>query len=211
MSTKKSYAADVVVFYTNSTKDVELKGNCFVYESLSVLGTSLLSIRLTVMCDGFNGSTRCVPIVDTSESSLTVYRYTDMRFAAASDMWLMGQNSWFNTCYSIGTPGTGMCLSIATDGNVTMPYVVKASEIMVDITRALTVEQITIDDNVSISRSLVVNGVFNYSSSNVAYTAPVDSNLGQIFLNGVLVIIEVLLKVVYQALQLALAVVVLKF
>ena len=104
-----------------------------------------------------------------------------------------------------------MCLNIATDGNVTMPYVVKASEIMVDITRALTVEQITIDDNVSISRSLVVNGVFNYSSSNVAYTAPVDSNLGQIFLNGVLVIIEVLLKVVYQALQLALAVVVLKF
>jgi hypothetical protein len=53
------------------------------------------------MCDGYNGSIRCVPIVDTSESSLTLYRYTDMRFAAAGDMWLMGQNSWFNTCYSI--------------------------------------------------------------------------------------------------------------
>ena len=77
-----------------------------------------------------------------------------------------------------------MCLNIATDGNVTMPYVVKTSEIMVGIIRALTVEQITIDDNVTISRNLVVNGVFNYSSSNVAYTTPVDTNLGQIYVNG---------------------------
>ena len=73
------------------------------------------------MCDGSTASIRCGPTVDTSESSLTLYRYTDVRFAAASDMWLRGQNSWFNTCYSIGTPGKGMCLNIATDGNVTMP------------------------------------------------------------------------------------------
>ena len=44
------------------------------------------------MCDGYSGIIRCVPLVDTSESSLTSYRYTDMRLTAAGDMWLKDNN-----------------------------------------------------------------------------------------------------------------------
>ena len=64
------------------------------------------------MCDGYNRRIRCVPLVDASESSLPFYRYTDMRFTAAGDMWLMGQNSWFNSGYSIGMLVKGMCLNV---------------------------------------------------------------------------------------------------
>ena len=102
------------------------------------------------MCDGYNVSIRCVPLVDTSESSLTVYRYTDMRFTTAGDSWLMGQNSSFSSGYSIGTPVKGMCLNIVTDGNITIHYVLETPGIMSDIIRALTAEQITIDDIVTI-------------------------------------------------------------
>ena len=136
------------------------------------------------MCDGYSGIIRCVPLVDTSESSLTSYRYTDMRLTAAGDMWLKDNNYWFNSGYSTVTLVKGMCLTIATDGNITIPYLLKTPEIMLDIIRALTAQQITIDDNVTIIGNIVVNGVFKYSSSNVVYTAPFDNNLGQSYLNG---------------------------
>ena len=92
MPNKNSSASDVAVFYNNATTDVEFKCNCYITNNLSVLGTSLWSNRLTVMCDGYSGIIRCVPLVDTSESSLTSYRYTDMRLTAAGDMWLKDNN-----------------------------------------------------------------------------------------------------------------------
>ena len=57
-------------------------------------------------------------------------------------------------------------------------YVVKTSEIMVDIVRALTEEQLKVDDNEILNLNIVVHGVFNYSSGNVAYTAPFNNNPG---------------------------------
>ena len=103
-SIKNMAGADVAVFWNNATKDVELKVRCTVYNVLSVLGKVVLGNRFTVSADGYSGSIRCVPLIDTSESSLTFYKYTDMRFGAADDMWPMGQNAWFTGGYSIGTP-----------------------------------------------------------------------------------------------------------
>ena len=77
--------------------------------------------RLTVRADGYNGTIRCIPLVDTSESSLTFYNYEDMRVTVADDVWLMGQNYWSNGGYSIGTPGLSMCLNISVIGSVKAP------------------------------------------------------------------------------------------
>ena len=77
--------------------------------------------RLTVRADGYNGAIRCIPLVDTSESSLTFYNYEDMRVTVADNVWLMGQNYWSNGGYSIGTPGLSMCLNISVIGSVKAP------------------------------------------------------------------------------------------
>ena len=37
---KHKYGKDVAVFSTNVTKDVSLRGNCYIINSLPVLGTS---------------------------------------------------------------------------------------------------------------------------------------------------------------------------
>ena len=66
-------------------------------------------------------------------------------------MWVAGVNCWATTGYSIGSPILNHCLNIASDGNRTMPYVVKAPEIMVDTIRGMIAEQVTIEDSVIIT------------------------------------------------------------
>jgi hypothetical protein len=115
-SIKNNGGEDVAIFH--NTKNVALKGNLSVNNNLSVLGYSNLSDRIIMRSDGYNGSIRCAPNVDTGETSIVFYKYNDMRFEAAGDMWLMGQNSWFKSGYTIGTPVIGACLNIADNGNV---------------------------------------------------------------------------------------------
>ena len=72
-------------------------------------------------------------------------------------MWVAGVNCWSKTGYSIGTPTLNHCLNIASDGNITMPYVVKTTEIMVDTLRGIIAERVTIDDSVIMTGSLKPN------------------------------------------------------
>ena len=177
MSIKNNYAVHVAIFY--NTKDVELKGSCFIFNSLSVLGKVVLGNTLFVNADGYNGSIRCVPPVDTAESSLTFYKYKDMRFGLADDMWLMGQNYWFNGGYSIGTPVLGMCFNIGITGIIRAAYKMKSPELMNDIIRGNGANQITIDDNVIITGTTIIHGNsimrrFTYEFSPVAI--PLNTN-----------------------------------
>ena len=66
----------MAVYSNNATRDVELKGNCYVFNNLSVLSKTILGTTLTVKAAGYKGSVRCVPVVDSSESShVFVYNY----------------------------------------------------------------------------------------------------------------------------------------
>ena len=56
---------------------------------------------------------------------LNIMNYTDSRGAVAGDMQVAGVNCWAKPGYSIGCPMLNHCLNIASDGNVTMPYIVK--------------------------------------------------------------------------------------
>ena len=103
-----------------------------------------------------------MPLVDTSESSLTCRRYTDLGCSAAGAMWFVGQHSWCKSGYSIGTPVKGMCLNIHIDGNITMYYDVQAREVMVDTIRRRVAEQVTLDDSVIISGNIVLHGSVKY-------------------------------------------------
>ena len=122
----------------------------------------MLGTTLTVNAHGYNRSIRCVPLIDTAKSSLTFYKYTDMRFGIADDMWLMGQNSWFNGGYSIGTPVLGMCFNIGVTGVVTAPYKLLTPIMQVDTIRGNGATQVTIDDDVIITGNLVLTGGLNY-------------------------------------------------
>ena len=119
-----------------------------------------------------------------TEASIGYYSYANSRADVAGDVWVAGANCWATTGYSIGSPVLTRCLNIADDGNLTMPYIVNTSEIMVDIIRGLTAEQLTVDDNVIITRNLDVHGNYKCSAGNVACTTPFNNKLGQIYLNG---------------------------
>ena len=129
---------------------------------LSVSSFVNLGDRLTVRANGYSGTIRSVPLVDTAESSLAFYKYKHMRATNADDMWLMGQNYWFNGGYSVGTPGLGMCLNISTIGSVIAPFKIITPLIYSNTMRANGANQITLEDNVTISGNLVVNGSSNY-------------------------------------------------
>ena len=66
-------------------------------------------------------------------------------------MWLMGQIDWYNGGYSIGTPVLGMCLNIANNGNITIPYNLKTPASHVDIISGTTSDYILLDDNVLVT------------------------------------------------------------
>ena len=74
-------------------------------------------------------------------------------------MWVAGVNCWAKTGYSIGSPILNHCLNIASDGNITMPYIVKTLEIIVDIIRGMIADQITIDDTVIITGALKLSSI----------------------------------------------------
>ena len=116
--------------------------------NLAVSSFANIGDRLTVRSDGFNGSMRCIPLVAASEPSIKFYKYRHVRSSNADDMWLMGQTSWFNGGYSIGTPGLGMCLNIPAFGSVKAPYKIITPLIYTDRILGNGAAQITIDDNV---------------------------------------------------------------
>ena len=65
----KKCDVDAAIFY--NTKDVELKGRCYVYTSLSVLGTTTFgnAISLSTPSQG-GGNLRIIADVDGDESSI---------------------------------------------------------------------------------------------------------------------------------------------
>ena len=67
-----------------------------------------------------------------------------------------------------GTPVLNNCLTINNMGNVNIPYDTKPPEVIVDRIKASTLEYITIDDNVTSTGNLVVNGSSNYKPCWVA-------------------------------------------
>ena len=89
---------------------------------------------------------------------MCLYKYSDMRFGVAHDMWLTGQNSWYNGGYSIGTPVVGMCFNIGVDGNITIPNDIKTPESMTNRIKALDAECVGIDDNVIIIGNTTMGG-----------------------------------------------------
>ena len=111
-SINNSAGSEVAVFYNNATKDVELKGRCFVSSGLSVLGISVLSNTMNVSAQQAGGGTiRVNPWGNGSEASIGCYSYTDSRAVAAGDMWVAGGNSWArkDNSFSFGTLGEGIC------------------------------------------------------------------------------------------------------
>ena len=68
---KNNSGVDVAVFSNNATRDVELKGNCKVSNTLSILGTSAFgnTMNLTTPLQG-GGNLRIIPNIDGNESSI---------------------------------------------------------------------------------------------------------------------------------------------
>ncbi len=75
---KHNSAADVAVFWNNATNNAELKINCFVYNNLSVIHTSIVGNTLTLStASGNGGSIRVVASTNGYEASIGHYNYTD--------------------------------------------------------------------------------------------------------------------------------------
>ena len=91
-----------------------------------------------------------------------------MRFASADDVWLMGQNYWFDGGYSIGTPVLGMCLTISTIGNVTADYELRTPVVYDDRIQGNGAAQVIIADNVILTGNLTVHGSSIYKPCWVA-------------------------------------------
>ena len=51
-----------------------------------------------------------------------------------------------------------MCLDRADNGNINTPYDLKTPEIMVDVIKGLTLEYLTLDDNIIITKATTLNG-----------------------------------------------------
>ena len=143
MAIENSSATDVSVVWNHATTYVQLKGNCFVYTSFSVVNTSTCGNTLQQSSTSERGvSIRVVATTDGNEASIGHCNYTDSRGAAAGDMWVAGVNCWTQIGYSIGSPILNHCLNIASDGNLSVPHIVKTPEMMVDILRGMIADQI---------------------------------------------------------------------
>ena len=105
-----------------TTEYLTIDDDAVIAGNLAVSSFVNINDRLTVRADGFNGSIRCIPLVDASETSLWFDKYIDIRSSTADEMWLMGNNYLLNGGYSIGTPVLGMCLNISGIGSVKAPY-----------------------------------------------------------------------------------------
>jgi hypothetical protein len=123
------------------------------------------------------GSIRCIPLSDSTESSIGFYRYTDERGNNPGEVWVAGQNAWTLPGFSIGTPFIGSCFNINAMGMVSIPYYVSTPLIYTDIIRPATVGAlINIDTNVSVNGNLtfpVANtiqlGNITMSATNIAW------------------------------------------
>ena len=159
MAIQNNSAADVAVLWNNATKDVELKGTCFVYNNLSVLGATAVGNALTTSAaSAIGGSIRVIASTSGNEASVGFYKCTDSRWAVASDMWVAGVKCWATTGYSIRKPILNNCFNINNDGNTAIPYGLKTPDIMVDTIKGSTLEYLTIDDNIIIIGITTVNG-----------------------------------------------------
>jgi hypothetical protein len=129
---KHKYGTDVAMFYHNASKDVELKGNCLIYIDLSVLTRSLFNKTLsTYVIAGGGGAIRVIPSTDGLEASIGYYSLNDSRAVNAGEMWVSGISCWSKTGYSIGTSVKHSCLNINTAGDITIPYILNTSNIIV--------------------------------------------------------------------------------
>ena len=69
------------------------------------LNTTILGNTLkVVVAASSGGSIKVVAFSTNVEASIVFYKYTDMRGAAAGDVWVAGVNCWGASGYSIGTP-----------------------------------------------------------------------------------------------------------
>ena len=114
------------------------------------------------------GDLQSEPSINNQESSMGYYIRADLWNTVASDVWVCGVHRWGNTGYTFGTPVLNNCLTINNMGNVNIPYDTKPPEVIVDRIKASTLEYITIDDNVTSTGNLVVNGSSNYKPCWVA-------------------------------------------
>ena len=71
-------------------------------------------------------------------------------------MWAGGVNCWDISGYTIGTPELNSCLNITNHGNITIPYKLRSPGINVDTMKALTLNDISFDDNVLITGCLTL-------------------------------------------------------
>jgi hypothetical protein len=130
-SIKNNNNEDVAIFHAD--KGVDIKGDAVVFNNLSVYGTTELSNKLKIECSGGGGNIRVVPANDNDESSIGIYRYTDMRENVAGAMWLIGQNCWNLQGFSIGSPGLDSCLHINNVGDVNISVALTTPVISTDI------------------------------------------------------------------------------
>ena len=85
------WLSNIAIFY--NTKDVELKGNCFVSNNLSVLNTSIFSNTLNASAPGGGGgAVRIMPFTSVLEASSGDYNYNASRIIVAGDMWVGGKS-----------------------------------------------------------------------------------------------------------------------
>jgi hypothetical protein len=161
LSFKNSSAADVLVLWNNASKDIEAKGKFYVSNDLSVIGSSTFSNTMTVNAlSGAGGTVRVISNNDGNESSFGCYNYINLRASSPGDMWVFGSNCWNapTNAFSIGTPGKKSCFRIGVDGVVTLDYKLRTPELLVNTIRGNGEPRITIDDNVTITEKLIVNG-----------------------------------------------------
>jgi hypothetical protein len=130
-SIKNDINEDVAFFHAD--KGVDIKGDAVVYNNLSVYGTTELSNKLKIECNGVGGNITVVPSNDNGESCIVFYKYTDMRDSEANSMWVVGQNCWGYEGFSIGTPGLNNCLKINNVGDVNISVALTTPIISTDI------------------------------------------------------------------------------
>ena len=147
MAIRNNYDVDVAIFY--NTKDVELKGICYVYTSLSVLGTTTFgnAISLSTPSQG-GGILRIIADVDGDEPSIGYYNYNDSRAAAAGELWGTGIKCWNRRDYNLGTPMLNSCLNINDTGAVTAYDKIRTPLIQADTIRENGSAFITVDADV---------------------------------------------------------------
>jgi osmotically-inducible protein OsmY len=146
------------IYSSSQSNALTIKTNAYDGFKLTFDPDVMTSCLTMNNCQGSGGGFRAVAAQEGLEASVGLYKHSDLRATEAGDYWVSGLNSWARIGYTIGTTVTGACLNISDDGVVEVPFYITTQEVMVDTLRARTAEFITIDDNVTITGSLTVNG-----------------------------------------------------